>query len=40
MPAPDENLEVGSGSHAMQTAEEMKRFEPVALERKPDIVLV
>jgi UDP-N-acetylglucosamine 2-epimerase len=39
-PAPDENLEVGSGSHALQTAEVMNRFEPVALERKPEIVLV
>lgn len=29
MPAPDVNLEVGSGSHATQTAEIMKRFEPV-----------
>jgi len=40
MPAPDVNLEVGSGSHARQTAEIMTRFEPVLLERKPDIVLV
>ena len=40
MPAPDVNLEVGSGSHAKQTAEIMTRFEPVLLERKPDIVLV
>jgi UDP-N-acetylglucosamine 2-epimerase (non-hydrolysing) len=40
MPAPDVNLEVGSGSHAVQTAEVMKRFEPVVLERKPDLVLV
>jgi UDP-N-acetylglucosamine 2-epimerase (non-hydrolysing) len=40
IPAPDVNLEVGSGSHAQQTAEIMKRFEPVVLERKPDIVLV
>ncbi|BAL25906.1 non-hydrolyzing UDP-N-acetylglucosamine 2-epimerase [Azoarcus sp. KH32C] len=29
MPRPDVNLEVGSGSHAVQTAEVMKRFEPV-----------
>ena len=29
LPAPDVNLEVGSGSHAVQTAEVMKRFEPV-----------
>jgi len=40
MPAPDVNLEVGSGSHAVQTAEVMKRFEAVVLERKPDLVLV
>lgn len=38
--APDVNLAVGSSSHARQTAEIMTRFEPVALERKPDIVLV
>ncbi len=40
IPAPDVNLAVGSGSHARQTAEIMTRFEPVVLERKPDIVLV
>jgi UDP-N-acetylglucosamine 2-epimerase (non-hydrolysing) len=36
----DVNLEVGSGSHAVQTAEIMKAFEPVMLEQKPDAVLV
>lgn len=40
LPRPDVNLAVGSGSHARQTAEIMTRFEPVVLERKPDIVLV
>jgi len=40
IPAPDVNLAVGSGSHAQQTAAIMTRFEPVALERNPDIVLV
>jgi len=40
IPAPDVNLGVGSGSHARQTAEIMSRFEPVVLERKPDLVLV
>jgi len=40
LPEADVNLEVGSGSHAWQTAEVMTRFEPVALERKPDVVVV
>lgn len=40
IPEPDINLEVGSASHAVQTAEIMKTFEPVVLEHKPDVVLV
>ena len=40
IPEPDINLEVGSSSHAVQTAEIMKTFEPVVLEYKPDAVLV
>ena len=40
IPLPDINLEVGSSSHAQQTAEIMKRFEPVLLEHRPDAVLV
>jgi UDP-N-acetylglucosamine 2-epimerase (non-hydrolysing) len=40
IPAPDINLGVGSGSHAVQTAEIMKAFEPVVLEHKPAAVLV
>lgn len=40
MPALDVNLGVGSGSHARQIAEIMSRFEPVVLERRPDVVLV
>jgi UDP-N-acetylglucosamine 2-epimerase (non-hydrolysing) len=40
IPEPDINLEVGSASHAVQTAEIMKRFEPVMLEHKPDVVHV
>ena len=40
IPAPDFNLEVGSGSHAAQTAEIMRRFEPVCQEARPDWVVV
>lgn len=40
IPAPTVNLEVGSASHAVQTAEVMKRFEPVLLQEQPDVVLV
>jgi UDP-N-acetylglucosamine 2-epimerase (non-hydrolysing) len=40
IPRPDINLEVGSGSHAVQTAAVMERFEPVVLEHRPDAVLV
>ncbi|HSW45272.1 MAG TPA: UDP-N-acetylglucosamine 2-epimerase (non-hydrolyzing) [Phycisphaerae bacterium] len=40
IPEPDLNLEVGSGSHALQAALIMQRFEPVVLEIKPDAVLV
>ncbi|MBU0716678.1 MAG: UDP-N-acetylglucosamine 2-epimerase (non-hydrolyzing) [Planctomycetes bacterium] len=39
IPKPDINLEVGSASHAVQTAEVMKRFEPVCLEHVPDWVI-
>ena len=40
LPAPDLNLEVGSGTHAVQTAEVMKRFEPVMDELAPSAVVV
>jgi UDP-N-acetylglucosamine 2-epimerase (non-hydrolysing) len=40
IPRPDINLEVGSGSHAIQTAQVMMHFEPVLLEHRPDLVLV
>jgi UDP-N-acetylglucosamine 2-epimerase (non-hydrolysing) len=40
LPRPDVNLEVGSASHAVQTAEVMKRFEPLVDEYKPSCVLV
>src|SRR5688572_10799433 len=40
IPAPDFHLEVGSASHAVQTAKIMTAFEPVLIEQKPDWVLV
>jgi UDP-N-acetylglucosamine 2-epimerase (non-hydrolysing) len=40
IPRPNVNLEVGSSSHAMQTAQIMQRFEPVLTSRQPDAVLV
>jgi UDP-N-acetylglucosamine 2-epimerase (non-hydrolysing) len=40
VPAPDHMLEVGSGSHAVQTARIMERLEPVLIEEQPDLVMV
>ena len=40
IPNPDINLEVGSASHAVQTAEIMRRFEPVLEQERPAAVLV
>ena len=40
LPPPDISLEVGSGSHAHQTAEVMKRLEPVLNEIRPHVVVV
>ena len=40
LPTPDVNLEVGSGSHAVQTAEIMRRFEPVLDKILPSCIVV
>lgn len=40
IPRPDFNLDVGSGSHAVQTAEVMRRLEPILEAVKPGLVLV
>jgi UDP-N-acetylglucosamine 2-epimerase (non-hydrolysing) len=40
IPEPDCNLEVGSGTHAQQTAAVISAFEPVLLQRQPELVLV
>jgi UDP-N-acetylglucosamine 2-epimerase (non-hydrolysing) len=40
IPRPDFELAVGSGSHAMQTAEIMRRFESVLRDEQPEAVLV
>jgi UDP-N-acetylglucosamine 2-epimerase (non-hydrolysing) len=40
VPAPDFMLEVGSGSHAAQTARTMERLEPVLTDERPDLVIV
>lgn len=40
LPRPDVNLEVGSGTHAIQTAEVMRRFEPIVDAHKPSCVVV
>ncbi len=40
LPRPDINLEVGSATHAVQTAEVMKRFEPIVDQHNPSCVMV
>ncbi len=40
VPAPDHMLEVGSGTHAVQTARTMERLEPVLEAERPDLVMV
>lgn len=40
LPAEDENLGVGAGTHAQQTAAVMARFEPVMLRERPKLVAV
>ncbi len=40
LPPPDVSLEVGSGTHAHQTAEVMRRLEPALGRTRPDVVLV
>jgi len=40
IPLPDVSLGIGSGSHAVQTARVMERFEEVVLEKSPDLVCV
>jgi UDP-N-acetylglucosamine 2-epimerase (non-hydrolysing) len=40
IPQPDVNLEVGSGTHAVQTAQVMLKFEPVCADYHPDWVVV
>jgi UDP-N-acetylglucosamine 2-epimerase (non-hydrolysing) len=40
MPVPDHLLEVGSGTHAEQTARVMERLEPILLAEAPDLAIV
>ena len=40
LPKPDKHLGVGSGSHAVQTAEIIKKFDECLMEERPDVLIV
>src|SRR4051795_7724438 len=40
VPEPTHRLEAGSGTHAVQTARVMERFEPILEQERPDVVLI
>ncbi len=40
LPKPDVHLGIGSGTHAAQTAEIMKKYEEIVLAERPDVVIV
>ena len=40
VPEPMHRLEAGSGTHAVQTARVMERFEPILEQERPDVVLI
>jgi UDP-N-acetylglucosamine 2-epimerase (non-hydrolysing) len=40
VPEPDHMLDVGSGTHAVQTARVLERIEPVLVREQPDLVIV
>jgi UDP-N-acetylglucosamine 2-epimerase (non-hydrolysing) len=40
LPPPDHHLEAGSGSHAQQTGEILKRLEPILISEQPQAVVV